>query len=168
MAIIRRILIAFACFAAIPASAQTTTTEGGAGTTTSFSDNVFGVGLNASLCSGMGLAFRHHLPNVPLAYQLAGGAIKSSDLLLWDLGLEVQLDLSVADNRLYAVVAGGYYYYGKSGNDANSPNRFGAGIGYEIPFNKSVGMSMNLMLTLFEPEGDVMPLPSVGMLIYFK
>lgn len=168
MAIIRRFFILAACFVVTTAHAQTTTTEVEAGTRASFSDNVFGVGVAASLCSGMGLAFRHHLPNIPIAYQLAGGVIKSSDLLLWDLGLEMQFDLSVADNRLYALVGGGYYYYGKNGNEASSPNRFGAGIGYEMPFSKSVGMSMNLMITLFEPEGTILPLPSLGLLVYFK
>jgi hypothetical protein len=29
-------------------------------------------------------------------------------------------------------------------------------------------MSMNLMVTLFEPNGDVLPLPSAGLLVYFK
>jgi hypothetical protein len=168
MAIIRRLVILVACLVASSAQAQTTTTEGEAGTTAAFSDNVFGVGLAASLCSGMGLAFRHHLPGIPIAYQLAGGVIKSGDLTLWDMGLEAQFDLSLSTNRLYALIGGGYYYKGNGHNDFDAPNRFGAGLGYEMPFSKSVGMSMNLMVTLFEPSGDILPLPSAGLLVYFK
>jgi hypothetical protein len=168
MAIIRRIFIIAACFVTISAQAQTTTTEGEAGTAAAFNENVFGVGVNVSFCSGMGLAFRHHLPKLPLAYQLSGGVIKSSDLLLYDVGLEVQFDLSLSDNRLYALLGGGYYYYGKDSNEASSPNRFGLGLGYEMPFSKSIGMSLNLMVTLFEPQGDILPLPSAGLMVYFK
>ena len=153
---------------AATARAQTTSTENEAGTRGAFASNVFGVGLSASLCSGMGLAFRQHFANIPFSYQLAGGVVKSGDLLLYDAGLELQFDLSPSENRLYAVVGGGYYYQGNGRNELASPNRFGAGIGYEMPFSKSVGMSMDLMVTLFEPGGDILPLPSLGLLVYFK
>src|SRR5437868_320771 len=96
------------------ATAQTTTTESDAGTSAALSSNVFGIGLSASLCSGMGLTFRHHLANVPLAYQVTGGPWKSGSLLMYDVGAEFQYDLSLSENRLYAVLGGGYYYYGDS------------------------------------------------------
>lgn len=150
------------------AQAQTTTTESQAGEVRLFETNVFGVGLAASLCSGMGLSFKQHFANIPFAYQFAGGAWKTTDLSMYDFGLEVQYDLSLTANRLYAVVGGGYYYSGKNSNELAGPSRFGAGIGYEVPFSTQIGVSANLMVTYFSPKGDILPLPSVGAHVYFK
>ncbi len=162
------LIIACGLLSTASSVAQTAQTSNEAGTRAAFESNVFGVGLAGSVCSGMGLAFRQHFGSIPFAYQLAGGIIKSGDVLLYDAGLEFQFDLSLSENRLYAVLGGGYYYQGNGRNELASPNRFGAGIGYEMPFSKSVGMSMDLMVTLFEPGGDILPLPSLGLLVYFK
>ena len=152
------------------ASAQTSTTEGQAGTANAsiFATNVYGVGLSASLCSGMGLTFRQHFAYTPLAYQITGGVWKTHSLGMYDLGAEIQYDLSLSTNRLYALAGGGYYYYGHTAQELTSPGRFGLGVGYEMTYAKSVGLSLNLMITLFEPEGDILPLPSLGLLVYFK
>ncbi|HWF43056.1 MAG TPA: hypothetical protein VG537_00285 [Candidatus Kapabacteria bacterium] len=155
-------------------SAQTATTEGQAGTQSVFQSNIFGVGLSASLCSGMGISFRQHFAGVPVGYQITGGIWKTHNLFMYDIGAEVQYDLSLSANRLYAVAGAGYYYYGNTDvngintNGLSSPVRFGAGIGYEIPFNANIGVSLNLMVTVFEPDGDVLPLPSLGFHVYFK
>jgi len=155
-------------------SAQTTTTEAQTSTRNFFETNVFGVGLSASLCSGMGLSFRQHFAGLPLGYQITGGIWKTSTLYMYDIGAEIQYDLTLSTNRLYAVAGAGYYYYGTTNllgintNGLASPTRFGAGIGYEMPYSQTVGASFNLMITIFEPEGDIIPLPSLGVHVYFK
>jgi hypothetical protein len=154
------------------ASSQTTRTDSLAPTITRFNQNVFGVGIAASLCSGMGLSFKHHLANIPIAYQVSAGAVKAGGIVLWDLGGEFQYDLSVASNRLYAVFGIGEYYYGKDSNQVGnrlvSPTRLGIGIGYEMSQSNAIGLSLNLMITLFEPDGVILPLPSIGLHYYFK
>ena len=93
---------------------------------------------------------------------------------MYDIGAEIQYDLTLSTNRLYAVAGAGYYYYGTTNllgintNGLASPTRFGAGIGYEMPYSQTVGASFNLMITIFEPEGDIIPLPSLGVHVYFK
>lgn len=149
-------------------SAQTTTNEGHAGTAALFSTNVYGVGLNASLCSGIGISFRQHFAYNPLAYQITGGVWKTHDVGMYDLGAEIQYDLALSTNRLYALAGGGYYYYGHTAQELASPVRVGLGVGYELTFGKSIGLSLDLMVTVFEPEGDILPLPSLGLLVYFK
>ena len=149
-------------------SAQTTTTEGQAGTAGLFATNVYGVGLSASLCSGMGISFRQHFAYNPLAYQITGGVWKTQVLAMYDLGAEIQYDLALSTNRLYALAGAGYYYYGHAAQELASPVRIGLGVGYELTFGKSIGLSLDLMVTGFEPTGDILPLPSLGLLIYFK
>jgi hypothetical protein len=152
------------------AQSQTTRTDSLSPHIMRFSENVFGVGLAASLASGMGLSFKHHLANIPFAYQITGGVLKTGGRSLWDIGAEAQYDLSVASNRLYALVGLGEYYYGSDSNTNvyNSPTRLGIGIGYEISQSNAIGISLNLMITLFEPEGTILPLPSIGVHYYFK
>ncbi len=149
------------------ANAQTTRTDSLAPRINRFSENVFGVGLAASLCSGMGLSFKHHLANIPFAYQISGGAIKTSGVVLYDIGAEFQYDLSVASNRLYTLFGVGTYYTSDT-PPLTSPTRLGLGIGYEIGQSNALGLSLNLMITLFEPDGVILPLPSVGLHYYFK
>jgi hypothetical protein len=116
----------------------------------------------------MGLSFKQHFGNIPIAYQVSGGVWKTADLKLYDIGAEFQYDLTLNRDRIYAVVGLGYYYSGKNSNELAGPSRFGAGIGYEIPMGPQIGAYANLMLTLFSPKGDILPLPSVGAHIYFK
>jgi hypothetical protein len=150
------------------AVAQTTTTEGEAGQQNVFPVSVYGIGLSASLCDGMGLSFRHHLALLPIAYQITGGIWKTKSLSMSSIGASVQYDLTLSSYRLYAIAGGGYYYYGANSNELHSPSRFGLGIGYEVPFSKNIGVSGDLMITLFGSEGDILPLPSVGVLVFFK
>ena len=134
-----------------------------------FPSNVFGIGLSASLCSGMGLSFRQHFALMPLGYQITGGIWKTNGISMYDFGGSVQYDLTLSNTyRLYTLLGAGYYYYGDSTNDLKSPGRFGLGVGYEIPFSKSIALSADIMITLFAPSGDILPLPSIGMLVFFK
>jgi hypothetical protein len=152
-----------------PCNAQTAATEGEAGVQSVFPTNVFGIGLSASLCSGMGLSFRQHFAYTPLAYQITGGIWKTHDISMYDFGASIQYDLTLSNTyRLYALMGAGYYYYGDSTNELKSPGRFGLGVGYEIPFSKSIAISADLMITVFEPEGDILPLPLIGVLVFFK
>src|SRR5882757_1184945 len=59
-----------------------------------FSENIFGVGLHASLVSGFGLSFRQRVAGTAFAYQINGGIIKIDHSLYYDLGGELQFDLS--------------------------------------------------------------------------
>ena len=160
--------ILLVALAASTGYAQTSSTENTAGEQRVFADNLFGVGLHESLCSGMGLSFKHHIAQTPIAYSITGGAWKTQDITLYDFGFDVQYDLSVEESRLYAVAGFGHYYSGKSSNEREAPTRFGAGIGYEIPFMKRFGLSIDIMITSFQPTGDILPLPSLGTYIYFK
>jgi hypothetical protein len=161
--------ILFLLFATVGSGmAQTGSTAQQAGEQRVFSTDVFGVGLAASLCSGMGLSFKHHPGNVPFAYQVTGGVWKQDSLSMYDIGAEFQYDLSVDNNRLYAVAGAGYYHVRSGSEDLNDPTRLGIGVGYEVPLSPRFGASFNLMITLFQPSGTILPLPSVGIHTYFK
>jgi hypothetical protein len=170
----RRLLLPFLALFGISltssgAFSQTPLSVSESGTQSVYSSNVFGVGIAASLCSGMGLSFKHHIAYSPIAYEITGGPWKTSDIAMYDVGMEIQYDLSlVPAYRLYALAGGGYYYYGHTANELSAPWRAGAGIGFEIPWSPTVGMSVNLMITAFEPGGDIIPLPSIGFLAYFR
>jgi hypothetical protein len=156
-------------FIASASIAQTPNASDQAGTQVRFAEDVFGLGLHASLTSGMGISFKHHLANIPFAYQITGGIWKSQNHQTSDIGLEAQYDLSVSGgNRLYAVLGFGHYYSGDSTNELDGPTRIGLGFGYELPFSKAINVSANLLVTSFQPTGEILPLPSIGMHIYFK
>ncbi len=165
---VRRIVFGFILLLARTASSQTTETVAEAGTKTEFASNVFGVGVNASVCTGMGLSFREHFGQSPLAYQISGGIWKSSGTTIGDIGGEFQYDLSVASSRLYALAGGGYYPVNFNSSSTGGATRFGGGVGYEGQLSRSVGVYCNLMITFFEPSGDILPLPSAGILVYFR
>ncbi|MDP4235066.1 MAG: hypothetical protein Q8919_01295 [Bacteroidota bacterium] len=91
-----------------------------------FAENIFGVGLHASLVSGLGLSFRQRLAGTVVAYQISGGIIKVDRSLYYDLGGELQFDLSGSDrDRLYVVGGTGYYFSGEVKNSlfSSAPDR---------------------------------------------
>lgn len=146
--------------------AQTTSTE--VAHRDRFETAVFGIGLNASLCSGMGVSFKEHLAQLPFAYQLTIGAFKTGSLSLFSGGAEVQYDLSVRDaDRLYTLLGFGFYYKGEHKNDLSSPTRLGLGVGYELGQSGTLSFAFNGMLTYFTETGDILPLPSVSLFYYF-
>jgi hypothetical protein len=150
------------------AHAQTTETSADAGKQVRYAQNIYGIGLYASLSSGMGISFKQHLANVPIAYQLTAGAIKFSGATLWDFGFEFQYDLATDVNRLYAIVSAGAYHRASDHVETKDPARFGLGIGYEIAQSRAIGVSFALIITDFQPSGDILPLPSIGLHYYFK
>ena len=162
------ILFLFVAFSPELAKSQTTETNSEAGRTMEFQHDLYGVGIYASLCDGMGLSFKHHLAEIPVAYQVTAGVIKSGNLVVWDLGLEGQYDLSVGQNRVYALLGMGTYHYDASVDNPLGPTRFGLGLGYELQASHAIGLSLNLMVTVFVPSGTILPLPSVGVHYYFR
>jgi hypothetical protein len=63
---------------------------------------VFGIGLNASLTSGMGVSFKHHLGGIPFAYQISGGFLQLGESQIYSIGLELQYDINVKQtDRLF-------------------------------------------------------------------
>ncbi len=174
-----------------PVSSQTLLTAGQAGVQRVFADNYMGVGFSASFVSGVGLTLKDHLPYSPIAIQITGMPFKDGNVGMYDIGGEIQYDLFLGYTRLYLVGAAGYYYYNdgstnsnnqngygfntnnsnnnnSSGNELSSPYRLGFGLGYEIPYGRNVGMTLNLMFTAFMPSGDIIPTPSIGFVGYFR
>ena len=174
-----------------PASSQTMITAGQAGVQRVFADNYMGVGFSASFVSGVGLTLKDHLPYSPIAIQITGMPFKDGNVGMYDIGGEIQYDLFLGITRLYLVAGAGYYYYSdgstnsntqngygfnnnnsnantSSGNELNSPYRLGFGLGYEIPYGRNIGMTLNLMFTAFMPSGDILPTPSIGFVGYFR
>ena len=134
-----------------------------------FSENVFGVGLHASLVTGLGVSFRHRLAGTAVAYQINGGILKLGAVSYYDVGGEFQFDLSGSDqDRVYVIVGLGYYYKGELVNSLSTPFRIGAGIGYEFPIAKQIGVSLGLTIMGFLPGGNILPLPQIGMHYFFK
>lgn len=129
--------------------------------------NVFGLGIAAGAASGLGLSFRHHLPSV-MSYQLTGGIIRVNDRLSYDIGMEVQFDLARGPVSRFFVGSGAAYYYSGSAshNDMAGPARFGVGIGGEYAGGSGLHVSGNLMFTYFS-DGNVLPLPQIGLFYYF-
>jgi hypothetical protein len=127
---------------------------------------VFGLGLSASVGTGIGLSFRHHLPST-LSYQITAGVIKDSKNLLYDIGTEVQFDLVRGETtRFYAGGGMGFFYKGEDKNELDGPFRIALGIGLESKAREALHISANLYFTYFS-NGQILPLPSVGIHYYF-
>ena len=134
-----------------------------------FSQNVFGIGLHASLVTGMGISFRQRIAGTAVAYQINGGILKLSNVSYYDIGGEFQFDLSGGDDdRVYVDLGLGYYFKGKITNDLTTPLRIGAGIGYEFSLTKQIGVSLGLLIMGFLPGGNILPLPQIGAHYFFK
>jgi hypothetical protein len=130
-------------------------------------ENVYGLGLALGAASGVGLSFRQHFPGY-VSYQLIGGIIKVDRETSYDFGGELQYDFIRGQGvRFFAAAAAGYYYSGgKRGNDLDAPGRFGMGIGGEVPVQGGFHISGEILFTFFS-DGNVLPLPQVGMHYYF-
>jgi hypothetical protein len=130
-------------------------------------ENVFGLGLAAGACSGIGLSFRHHLPST-MSYEINGGIIKVEDRLSYSLGVEVQFDLVRSQTTRFFVGGGaGYFYSGTSSrNEMDGPARLGIGIGGEYASGGGFHLTTSLLFTYFS-DGTVLPLPGIGVHYYF-
>jgi hypothetical protein len=129
--------------------------------------NVFGIGVSAGPVSGIGLSFRHHLP-ARFSYQVTGGIIKVDEKLSYALGAEAQFDFTRKESdRFYLVLAAGYYYTGKPDeNELEGPARAGLGVGAELSLGGPLHVNGELLFSYFS-DGNVLPLPQVGLHYYF-
>ncbi len=158
---------------AVVAQAQTGSNASATSEKTSVTENIFGFGLNANLATGLGFSFRHHLP-LPLAYMVSGFAWKTGGGVFWDLGFQTELDLFVQEKTRFYGAAGFSYFYTDNSSDAvvhdtyNGPTRIGAGVGIELGMGSTIGLAFNLMLTSFQPTGELLPLPSASVHYYFR
>jgi hypothetical protein len=138
---------------------------------TTITDHVFGAGVNFSLVSGSGFSFRHHLPYVPVAYQISGFGWSTESLTSYNIGVEVQYDFFLKESgRFYALVGMGHFYHADTAsfNKLDDPQRFGLGVGYEVALSDMTGFSINTTFTYFSPSGHILPLPYAGLHFYFR
>jgi len=131
------------------------------------SRHVFGIGISVGPVSGIGLSFRHHLPT-RFSYQVTGGIIKVDDKLSYAVGGEAQFDFTRKESeRFFLVLAAGYYYSGSAGeNELQGPGRLGLGVGAEVSLGGQVHASGELLFSYFS-DGNVLPLPQIGVHYYF-
>ena len=131
------------------------------------SRHVFGIGISAGAVSGIGLSFRHHFP-ARFSYQFTGGIIKADEKLSYAVGGEAQFDFTRKESeRFFLALAAGYYYSGKSGeNELDGPLRIGLGVGAEVSLGGQVHASGEVLFSYFS-DGNVLPLPQVGLHYYF-
>ena len=129
--------------------------------------NVFGLGVAAGPATGVGLSFRHHLPSV-FSYQITGGIIKVDDKLSYAVGFAANADLvRGARSRFYVGGGVGYYHSGRSDrNELEGPARIAAGIGGELHVGNGFHALGEIMFVYFS-DGNVLPLPQVGLFYYF-
>jgi len=129
--------------------------------------SVFGLGLVAGPASGLGLSFRHHLPST-VSYELNGGVIKVDDRMMYDIGGELQVDLSrTGATRFFVAGAFAYFYSGSaSHNDMAAPERVGLGLGAEMTAGAGFNASVELIFTYFA-DATLLPLPQFGLHYYF-
>jgi len=129
-------------------------------------ENVFGLGFWGGAATGLGLSFRHHLPS-QLSYMVSGGIIKVNERLSYDVGAEVQFDLTRGSTSRFFVAGGvGQYYSGKSRNEMDAPTRAAFGIGGEFAVSPGMHTTIEAMFTFFS-NSDVLPLPQIGFHYYF-
>lgn len=130
---------------------------------------IFGIGLNASLTSGMGISFKHHLGGAPFAYQISGGFLQLGEDQVYSVGVELQYDLNITrKDRIFAVAGIGHYYYGDSTNTMEHPTRWGAGVGYELSVSRNINISLNVMVTGKQFGNNILPVPSLAFHYYFQ
>lgn len=127
---------------------------------------VYGLGFAAGAGTGLGVSFRHHLPN-ELSYQLVGGILKVDTKLSYDIGAEVQYDFLRGEmTRFFAGGGLAYFYSGDSGNNLAGPFRIAVGVGGEFSNIQLVHITVEGMFTFFS-DGTILPLPQLGAHYYF-
>jgi len=166
--------------------AQTGTVGTQEGDKTTLEQNVFGLGLNFSLMSGVGISFKEHFAKSPLSYMITGYANvdnSGGNGATYDYGMELQYDIYLKQQtRFYAFAGASYFYQGGSvqtvdpvagikqsiQNTLAGPTRLGAGAGFETAISSAICFYANLSLTSFQPSGDLFIYPYGGFMIYFK
>jgi hypothetical protein len=162
-----RALVLASCIVLLAASAAGQVVTPDRGSAGSMRESVFGLGFAAGPASGLGLSFRHHLPSI-LSYEINGGVIKVDDRMLYDIGAELQLDLSRSGStRFFAAGAFSYFYAGSANhNEMSAPERVGLGLGGEMHSSAGFHVTLELLFTYFA-DATVLPLPQFGVHYYF-
>ncbi len=154
-----------------------------------------GLGFGAGALSGVGIAYRRHFAS-KWGVQVAGIAFGDASSLLANLGVNLMRTLSRTQKvRFYALAGVSTFYSGSEGysypvcdpsvsydscapvstgwQNSGSLN-FGAGIGMEFELTKSLGLAVELPVTVmldFGREGlefgRVYPIPSAALIYYF-
>ncbi len=141
---------------------------------------VWGVGLQAGLCTGMGIGVRYH-PAGRFGTQLVGGPLALSDKTMYSVGAEGQFDFDARGlSRFYGYLGFGYYENGavddekttdkdeREEDKLKSPFRIGLGVAYEWPVSSKMVFNVNAAFTWFTGDGTILPLPQVSLFYYFK
>ncbi|HEY3875941.1 MAG TPA: outer membrane beta-barrel protein [Candidatus Kapabacteria bacterium] len=168
-------IILIAIFSTASRSQTGATAEDSLGQT-AISKTIYGLGLNFSTLSGLGVSGKIHFDH-HLSAMVTGYVSKSSDETYYNLGLELQYDLMVRDRtRLYAM-AGYSHWYDNSGYDSYddgyvySPpatDHFGAGFGLELNFiSDDLCIDGSVALVSNQPSGDLTIYPAIGTHYYF-
>ena len=99
---------------------------------------------------------------------MTGGIIKVDEKVSYAIGGEAQFDFTRKESdRFFLVLAAGYYYSGKSGeNELKGPARIGLGVGAETSLGGPLQVSGEVLFSYFS-DGNVLPLPQVGLHYYF-
>lgn len=127
---------------------------------------VYGLGFAAGAGTGLGVSFRHHLPN-EMSYQLVGGIVKIDKKLSYDIGAEIQFDfLRGETTRFYAAGGMAYFYSGDDKNSLRGPFRTAIGVGGEFSNIQLVHITVAGMFTYFS-DGTILPLPQISVHYYF-
>ena len=162
-----RVFVLAVCFTLLTVSASSQVVTPERGPAGSMRENVFGLGFSIGAASGLGLSFRHHLPSI-VSYEINGGVIKVDDRMLYDIGGQLQVDLSrTGSTRFFVAGAFAYFYAGSSNhNEMSAPERVGLGLGGEMHSASGFHVTLELLFTYFA-DATVLPLPQIGAHYYF-
>ena len=153
------------------------------GDKTTLEQNVYGLGTNFSLMSGIGISFKEHFAHSRLSYMITGYVWKDQSGGTYDYGLEMQYDIYLKqETRFYAFAGTSYFYDGSKvtrddlitglsqsiQNQLAGPLRIGAGAGFETAVGSAVCFYASLSVTSFQPSGDLFIYPYGGLMVYFK
>jgi hypothetical protein len=166
--------------------AQTGTVGTVEGDKTTLEQNVYGLGLNFSLMSGIGISFKEHFAQSHWSYMLTGYANvdnSGGSGATYDYGAEIQYDIYLKqETRFYALAGASYFYQGETvstpdpvanvkqsiQNSLAGPARLGIGAGFETALSSTICFYTNLTVTSFQPSGDLFIYPYGGFMFYFK
>jgi len=115
------------------------------------------LGFLASTVSGVGLSYRYHT-STPWLFQITAGALSVSRAQIYDLGAEVQYELSHAlSARFFLILGAGIYgsrevvedFPGTEHTESSVRFHAGTGIGMEIALGDKILDALSLGISLF-------------------
>lgn len=166
--------------------AQTGTVGTVEGDKTTLEQNVYGLGTNFSLMSGIGISFKEHFAQSKWSYMLTGYVNvdnSGGNGGTYDYGAEIQYNIYLkAETRFYTFIGASYFYQGGVVNTPDpiagvkqsiqntlaGPMRMGAGAGIETALSSTICFYINLSVTSFQPSGDLYMYPYGGFMLFFK